>query len=100
MSYYADGRRFEGYAFLGVVLTHKRSMKILTAADSHELEADNSGGDRLASLEVALPWLGCAVAVVFIALAIIEPERVERTFEPLNVQSIQYSNRERWTVGC
>ena len=61
---------------MGMVLAHKRSMKILTAAGSQELEADNSGGDRLASLEVVLYWLGCAVAVAFIALAIIEPERV------------------------
>ena len=67
---------------MGVVRAHERSMKILTAADSHELEADNSGADRLASLEVVLYWLGCAVAVAFIALAVIEPERVERTLTP------------------
>ena len=37
----------------------------------------------LASLEVALHWLGSAVVVAFIGLAIIEPERVERTLTPL-----------------
>jgi hypothetical protein len=49
------------------------------SAGSHEVEADNSRGDMLASLEVVLLWLGSAVVVAFIGLAIIEPERVERT---------------------
>jgi hypothetical protein len=40
---------------------------------------DNSVSEMLASLEVALYWLGCAVAVAFVGLAIIEPERIERT---------------------
>ena len=75
-------------------------MKILTAAGSHELEADNSWGDRLASLEVVLHWLGCAVAVAFIALAIIEPERVERTLTPsmFKASNIQIANVGRSTV--
>jgi hypothetical protein len=75
-------------------------MKILTAAGSHELEADNSGGDRLASLEVVLHWLGCAVAVAFIALAIIEPERVERTLTPsmFKASNIQIANVGRSAV--
>ena len=71
-------------------------MKILTAAGSHELEADNSGGDRLASLEVVLYWLGCAVAVAFIALAVIEPERVERT---LTLSMFKASNIQIANVG-
>jgi hypothetical protein len=49
------------------------------SAGAHEVEADNSRGDMLASLEVVLLWLGSAVVVAFIGLAIIEPERVERT---------------------
>jgi hypothetical protein len=53
------------------------------SAGSHEVEADFSRGDMLASLEVALQWLGSAVVVSFIGLAIIEPERVERTLTPL-----------------
>jgi hypothetical protein len=53
------------------------------SAGTHEVVADNSGGDMLASLEVALHWLGSAVVVAFIGLAIIEPERVERTLTPL-----------------
>ena len=53
------------------------------SAGTHEVEADYSGGDMLASLEVALHWLGSAVVVAFIGLAIIEPERVERTLTPL-----------------
>jgi hypothetical protein len=75
-------------------------MKILTAAGSHELEADNSWGDRLASLEVVLHWLGCAVAVAFIGLAIIEPERVERTLTPsmFKVSNIQIANVGRSAV--
>jgi len=69
-------------------------MKILTGAGSHELEADYSGDDRLASLEVVLLRLGCAVAVAFIALAIIEPERVERTLTTLmfKASNIQIAN--------
>jgi hypothetical protein len=75
-------------------------MKILTAAGSHELEADNSRGDRLASLEVFLYWLGCAVAVAFIALAVIEPERVERTLTPsmFKASNIQIANVGRSAV--
>jgi hypothetical protein len=53
------------------------------SAGTHEVVPDNSGGDMLASLEVALHWLGSAVVVAFIGLAIIEPERVERTLTPL-----------------
>jgi hypothetical protein len=53
------------------------------SAGTYELEADNSRADMLASLEVVLHWLGSAVAVAFIGLAIIEPERVERTLTSL-----------------
>jgi len=53
------------------------------SAGTYEVEADNSRADMLASLEVVLHWLGSAVAVAFIGLAIIEPERVERTLTPL-----------------
>jgi hypothetical protein len=53
------------------------------SAGTHEVEADYSGGDRLASLEVALHWLGSAVVVVLIGLAMIEPERLERTLTSL-----------------
>ena len=61
------------------------------SAGTYEVEADNSRADMLASLEVVLYWLGSAVAVAFIGLAIIEPERVERTltslmFEARNIQ--------------
>jgi hypothetical protein len=61
------------------------------SAGTYEVEADNSRADMLASLEVLLHWLGSAVAVAFIGLAIIEPERVERTltslmFKALNIQ--------------
>jgi hypothetical protein len=75
-------------------------MKILADAGSHELEADNSWGDRLASLEVVLYWLGCAVAVAFIALAVIVPERVERTLTPsmFKAFSIQIANVGRSAV--
>ena len=75
-------------------------MKILADAGSHELEADYSGDDRLASLEVVLLRLGCAVAVAFIALAIIEPERVERTLTPsmFKAFSIQIANVGRSAV--
>ena len=85
---------------MGAFLAHKRSMKILTAAGSHELEADNSGGDRLGSLEVVLYWLGCAVAVAFIALAVIEPERVERTLTPsmFKASNVQIANVGRSAV--
>src|SRR4030095_3632270 len=53
------------------------------SAGTHGVEADFSEGDMLASLEVVLHWLGSAVAVAFIRLAIIEPERVERTLTSL-----------------
>ena len=53
------------------------------SAGTYELEADNSRADMLSSLEVVLHWLGSAVAVAFIGLAIIEPERVERTLTSL-----------------
>jgi len=53
------------------------------SAGTHGVEADFSEGDMLASLEVVLHWLGSAVAVAFIGLAIIEPERVERTLTSL-----------------
>ena len=53
------------------------------SAGTHEVVADNSRGDMLASLEVALHWLGSAVVVAFIGLAIIEPERVERALAQL-----------------
>ena len=71
-------------------------MKILTA-DSHELEADNSRGDKLVG---SLHWLGCAVAVAFIALAIIEPERVERTLTPamFKASNIQVANVGRSAI--
>jgi hypothetical protein len=97
MSYYADGRRFEEYALMGVVL---RAQTAHENAGSHELEADNSWGDRLASLEVVLYWLGCAVAVAFIALAVIEPERVERTLTPsmFKASNIQIANVGRSAV--
>ena len=49
------------------------------SAGTHGVEADFSEGDMLASLEVVLS----AVAVAFIGLAIIEPERVERTLTSL-----------------
>jgi hypothetical protein len=50
--------------------------------------------DMLASLEVVLHWLGSAVLVAFIGLAIIEPERVERTLTPLMLKApnIQIAN--------
>ena len=75
-------------------------MKILADAGSHELEADNSWGDRLASLEVVLLRLGCAVAVAFIALSVIVPERVERTLTPsmFKAFSIQIANVGRSAV--
>jgi hypothetical protein len=75
-------------------------MKILTGAGSHELEADYSGDDRLASLEVVLLRLGCAVAVAFIALAIIEPDRVERTLTTamFKASNIQIANVGRSAV--
>jgi hypothetical protein len=53
------------------------------SAGTYEVEADNSAADTLASLEVVLHWLGAAVAVAFIGLAIIEPVRVERTLTSL-----------------
>src|SRR4029453_8269467 len=53
------------------------------SAGTHGVEADFSEGDMLASLEVVLHWLGSAVAVAFIGLAIIEPVRVERTLTSL-----------------
>jgi hypothetical protein len=53
------------------------------SAGTYEVEADNSRADMLASLEVVLHWLGSAVAVAFIGLAIIEPVRVERTLTSL-----------------
>jgi hypothetical protein len=53
------------------------------SAGIYEVEAVNSRADLLASLEVVLHWLGSAVAVAFIGLAIIEPERVERTLTSL-----------------
>jgi hypothetical protein len=67
------------------------------SAGTHEVEADNSGGDMPASLGVVLHWLGSAVVVAFIALAIIEPERVERALTPLmfkapNGDRIQIAN--------
>ena len=51
----------------------------------------------LSRLEVALHWLGSAAVVAFIGLAIIEPERVERTLTPLmfkapNGDPIQIAN--------
>jgi hypothetical protein len=75
-------------------------MKILTAAGVHELEADKSWSERLASLEVVLHWLGCAVAVAFIALAIIEPERLERTLTPsmFKASNIQIANVGRSAI--
>ena len=67
------------------------------SAGTHEVEADYSGGDMLASLEVVLHWLGSAVLVALIGLAIIEPERIERTLTPLmfkapNRDHIQIAN--------
>jgi hypothetical protein len=67
------------------------------SAGTHEVEADYSGGDMLASLEVVLYWLGSAVVVALIGLAIIEPERIERTLTPLmfkapNGDHIQIAN--------
>jgi len=58
---------------------------------------DNLRSDMLASLEVVLHWLGSAVLVAFIGLAIIEPERVERTLTPLmlkapNIQIVNASD--------
>jgi hypothetical protein len=64
------------------------------SAGTYEVEADNSRADMLASLEVVLFWLGSAVVVAFIALAIIEPERVERALTPLMLKAdrIQFAN--------
>jgi hypothetical protein len=64
------------------------------SAGTHEVEADYSGGDMLASV---LHWLGSAVLVALIGLAIIEPERIERTLTPLmfkapNGDHIQIAN--------
>jgi hypothetical protein len=74
-------------------------MKILTAAGV-QLEADKSWSEGLASLEVVLHWLGCAAAVAFIALAIIEPERLERTLTPsmFKASNIQIANVGRSAV--
>jgi hypothetical protein len=66
------------------------------SASAHEVEADNCPGDMPASLEVVLLWLGSAVAVAFIGLAIIEPERVERTLTPL-MPNTQIAN-VRWSA--
>jgi hypothetical protein len=66
------------------------------SAGAHEVEADDCRGDMPASLEVVLLWLGAAVAVAFIGLAIIEPERVERTLTPL-MPNIQIAN-VRWSA--
>jgi hypothetical protein len=66
------------------------------SAGTHKVEADSSEGDVLASLEVVLHWLGSAVVVAFIGLAIIEPERVERTLTPL-MPNIQIAN-VRWSA--
>jgi hypothetical protein len=70
------------------------------SAGTHEVEADISGGDMLASLKVVLLWLGSAVVVAFIGLAIIEPERVERTLTPsmFKVSNIQIANGGRSAV--
>jgi hypothetical protein len=64
------------------------------SAGTDEVEADDSRADMLASLEVVLHWLGSAVAVAFIGLAIIEPERVERTLTSLmfKARNIQIAN--------
>ena len=64
------------------------------SADTYEVEVDNSRADMLASLEVVLHWLGSAVAVAFIGLAIIEPERIERTLTSLmfKARDIQIAN--------
>jgi hypothetical protein len=64
------------------------------SAGTYEVEADNSAADTLASLEVVLHWLGAAVAVAFIGLAIIEPVRVERTLTSLmfKARDIQISD--------
>jgi hypothetical protein len=71
------------------------------SAGTHEAQANNSRGDMLASLEVGLHWLGSAVVVAFIGLAIIEPERVERAltqlmFKTPNGHRIQIAN-VRWS---
>ena len=64
------------------------------SAGTYEVEADNSRADMLASLEVVLHWLGSAVAVACIGLAIIEPVRVERTLTSLmfKARDIQIPN--------
>ena len=41
--------------------------------------ARNIGGDMLAISEAALFWLGSGVAVAFIGLVVIAPERVDQT---------------------
>jgi hypothetical protein len=66
------------------------------SAGAHEVEADYSRDDMLASLEVVLLWLGSALVVAFIGLAIIEPERVERTMTPL-MPNIQIANA-KWSA--
>jgi hypothetical protein len=72
------------------------------SAGTHEVETDYSGGDMLASLKVVLLWLGSAVLVALIGLAIIEPERIERTLTPLmfkapNRDHIQIAN-DGWSA--
>src|SRR4029453_6701509 len=59
--------------------TNGRRQSNDVSAGTHGVEAVFSEGDMIASLEVVLHWLGSAVAVAFIGLAILEPERVERT---------------------
>jgi hypothetical protein len=41
--------------------------------------ARNIGGDMLARSEAVLYWLGSGVAVAFIGLVVLAPERVDRT---------------------
>jgi hypothetical protein len=41
--------------------------------------ARNIGGDMLARSEAVLYWLGSGVAVAFIGLVVVAPERVDRT---------------------
>ena len=66
--------------FLHPVLRSLRYGYVLvTYGGAYVRNARNIGGDMLARSEAVLYWLGSGVAVAFIGLVVIEPERVERT---------------------
>ena len=46
---------------------------------AHVRNARNIGGDMLARSEAVLYWLGSGVAVAFIGLVVVAPERVDQT---------------------